>query len=100
MRGCISVPVGQASCQMDNACLEHGIQPNGSFHQTRPLVALTTASALFSPGREPSCMYQGQLYSYPFGSFGFDPQFFGSGLINLMTTLKMYKTKKMLALHR
>jgi tubulin alpha len=37
MRECISVHVGQAGCQMGNACwelycLEHGIQPDGMLH--------------------------------------------------------------------
>jgi len=36
MRECISVHVGQAGCQMGNACwelycLEHGIQPDGQM---------------------------------------------------------------------
>lgn len=36
MRECISVHVGQAGCQMGNACwelycLEHGLQPDGTL---------------------------------------------------------------------
>ena len=40
MRECISVHVGQAGCQMGNACwelycLEHGLQPTGTLHSDK-----------------------------------------------------------------
>merc|ERR1711902_400326 len=42
MRECISIHVGQAGCQMGNACwelycLEHGIQPDGTMPSDKTL---------------------------------------------------------------
>ncbi|KAF0304764.1 Tubulin alpha-3 chain [Amphibalanus amphitrite] len=42
MRECISIHIGQAGCQMGNACwelycLEHGIQPDGTIPSDKSL---------------------------------------------------------------
>jgi tubulin alpha len=52
MRECISVHVGQAGCQMGNACwelycLEHGIQPDGMLLSDKAAGALDDSFSTF-----------------------------------------------------
>merc|ERR1712179_482397 len=53
MRECISVHVGQAGCQMGNACwelycLEHGIQPDGMLPSDKATAGDDSFSTFFS----------------------------------------------------
>merc|ERR1712142_593950 len=53
MRECISVHVGQAGCQMGNACwelycLEHGIQPDGQLPSDKATAGDDSFSTFFS----------------------------------------------------
>ena len=52
MRECISVHVGQAGCQIGNACwelycLEHGIQPDGQMPTEKPNVGYDDSFTTF-----------------------------------------------------
>ena len=53
MRECISVHVGQAGCQMGNACwelycLEHGLQPDGMLPSDKSAAGDDSFSTFFS----------------------------------------------------
>ena len=52
MRECISVHVGQAGCQMGNACwelycLEHGLQPDGMMPSDKAAGAVDDSFSTF-----------------------------------------------------
>ena len=52
MRECISVHVGQAGCQMGNACwelycLEHGLQPDGKLPSDKTAGAIDDSFSTF-----------------------------------------------------
>jgi tubulin alpha len=76
MRECISVHVGQAGCQMGNACwelycLEHGIQPDGMIPSDKTTGVIDDSFSTFfaetGAGKHvprygtPTC-YLGELY--------------------------------------
>jgi hypothetical protein len=100
MRECISVHVGQAGCQMGNACwelycLEHGIQPDGKIPSDKTSGATDDSFSTFfaetGAGKHvPRCEF---LHFSLFKS-DFEGKENESGFVSL-TTINVFKTSEL-----